>query len=49
VTKVASAIYRNRNPPFRFLPTALAITAMITAVVVTAPRLASLRVVRMSM
>ena len=38
VTKVASAIYRNRNLPFRFRPTALAITVAATAVVVTAPR-----------
>ena len=38
VTKVASAIYRNRNPSSRFRPTALAITVMATAVVVPAPR-----------
>ena len=44
MTKVASAIYRNRNPLSRFRPTALAITVTVTAVVVTAPRLTSLRV-----
>ena len=44
MTKVASAIYRNRNPSFRLRPTALAITVTVTTVVVTAPRLTSLRV-----
>ena len=44
VIKVASAIYRNRNPSFQFRPTALAITVTATTVLVTAPRLTLLRV-----
>ena len=41
---IANAIYRNRDLPFRFRPTALAITVTVTTVVVTAPRLTLLRV-----